>query len=83
MSKIDRETALRIAREAAARVVFCQDRPKYAHKITLGHFDDGVEVQSAYLALTRGADLLKPTEPPEVTAARKVLEDWQRKQEGK
>ena len=82
----DPETALRVAREAAARALEDDGDEDQASETREGQWDDMLFVQAALLAFTHGTDLLKPAEPvepPEVTAARKVLEDWQRMQEGK
>lgn len=72
----DHEQCMKKAREAAARALESYGSSSMAARVRAGERDDYLEVKSAYLALTQGADLLKPAEPPEVTAARKIVAEW-------
>jgi hypothetical protein len=77
--KPDHATAMAIAREAVARHAENKGDGIYATNIRLGNCDGHGMVQAAYIALTQGDDLLKPVEPPEVTAARKLVAEWDAK----
>jgi len=77
--KPDHATAMAIAREAAARHEDDEGDDTYATNIRLGNCDGHGMVQSAYIAITQGDDLLKSVEPPEVTAARKLVAEWDAK----
>jgi hypothetical protein len=73
----DPDTALRVAREAAARALEDDGDEDQASETREGQWDDMLFVQAALLAFTHGTDLLKPVgpvEPPEVTAAREYTE---------
>jgi len=79
MSKIDPDTALRVAREAAGISYSNSGLRSHAGRIYAGENDADPAVQAALLAYTHGTDLLKaaePVEPPEVAAAREYA--WQR-----
>jgi len=69
MSKIDPDTALRVAREAAGISYSNSGLRSHAGRIYAGENDADPAVQAALLAYTHGTDLLKaaePVEPPEV-----------------
>lgn len=79
--KLDDETKLRIAREAASLALEALGKNKAAFETRSGSHDNNAIFGAAFVALTHGPELLQDAEPPEVVEARRVIAEYEKGKE--